>query len=50
MTQLSLWSLLHEQANATPTETVIEEEIISTFTRKQRNYPSTRSGQVSSAR
>ena len=38
MTQLSLWSLLHEQAKATPTETVIEEEILSTFTRKHRAY------------
>jgi hypothetical protein len=38
MKQLSLWSLLHEQANAATTETVIEEEIISTFSRKQRKY------------
>ena len=41
MTQLSLWSLLHEQANATPTETIIEEEILSTFTRKQRKHART---------
>jgi hypothetical protein len=38
MKQLSLWSLLHEQANAATTETVIEEEILSTFSRKQRKY------------
>ena len=38
MKQLSLWSLLHEQASTTPTEAIIEEEIISTFSRKQRKY------------
>ena len=38
MKQLSLWSLLHEQANAVPTEAIIEEEIISTFSRKQHKY------------
>jgi hypothetical protein len=38
MKQLSLWSLLHKQAGNAPTETIIEEEILSTFSHKQRQY------------
>jgi hypothetical protein len=38
MKQLSLWGLLHKQAGKSPTEAIIEEEILSTFSRKQRKY------------